>query len=101
MGQERTFTLTDRFARFVDEQVASGRHQDASEVVREALRRYEQDVAVGAEWLEAAKRVAEVGLAEIAAGNYEDAETSEEIRSFVSRAVQDARKEAAGTLGGA
>jgi|HubBroStandDraft_4_1064222.scaffolds.fasta_scaffold2393466_1 antitoxin ParD1/3/4 len=37
----RNFSLTPRLSLFVDRQVGSGRHQNASEVVREALRRYE------------------------------------------------------------
>jgi antitoxin ParD1/3/4 len=41
----RNVNLTDDLAAFVDEQVHSGRHQNAREVVREALRRYEGDLA--------------------------------------------------------
>jgi antitoxin ParD1/3/4 len=37
----RNFSLTPRLSLFVDRQVGTGRHQNASEVVREALRRYE------------------------------------------------------------
>jgi antitoxin ParD1/3/4 len=37
----RNFSLTPRLSLFVDRHVGSGRHQNASEVVREALRRYE------------------------------------------------------------
>ena len=40
----RNFSLTEPLSDFVDRQVASGRHQNASEVVREALRRYEGEV---------------------------------------------------------
>ena len=40
----RNVNLTERLAAFVDQQVHSGRHQNASEVVREALRRYERDL---------------------------------------------------------
>ena len=37
----RNVSLASRLSDFVDHQVGSGRHQNASEVVREALRRYE------------------------------------------------------------
>lgn len=37
-------TLTDHLAEFVDQQVSTGRHANADEVVREALRRYEQEL---------------------------------------------------------
>ena len=38
----RNVSLTDHLASFVDRQVTSGRHQNASEVVREALRLMEK-----------------------------------------------------------
>lgn len=41
----RNVSLTDQSARFVEGQVKTGRHQSASEVVREALRRYESGLA--------------------------------------------------------
>jgi antitoxin ParD1/3/4 len=40
----RNFRLSPRLGAFVDRQVESGRHRSASEVVREALRRYEDDL---------------------------------------------------------
>ena len=42
----RNVSLTEHLASFVDQQVAAGRHQSASEVVREALRRYEEEIAL-------------------------------------------------------
>ena len=38
----RTLNVAERFAAFVDEQVASGRYSDASDVVRAALRLLEE-----------------------------------------------------------
>jgi antitoxin ParD1/3/4 len=66
----RNFSLTERLSDFVDDQVASGRHQNASEVVREALRRYEADVLAECANLKVLERVAVQGLAEIARGEY-------------------------------
>ena len=40
----RNFSLTDELGSFVDEQIDSGRHVSGSEVVREALRRYQDDI---------------------------------------------------------
>lgn len=40
----RNVSLTPRLNRFVDGQVETGRHQNASEVIREALRRYEEEI---------------------------------------------------------
>jgi len=42
----RNVNLTARLNTFIDEQVRKGRHQNASEVVREALRRYEDGLRV-------------------------------------------------------
>ncbi len=39
----RDFSLTPRLSGFIDKAVRSGRHPNASEVVREASRRYEDD----------------------------------------------------------
>ena len=50
--------LTDRLSAFVDAQVRSGRHQNASEVVREALRRYEAALTAEAGVAEAIRAVA-------------------------------------------
>ncbi|MCJ8519443.1 putative addiction module CopG family antidote [Pseudorhizobium tarimense] len=41
--------LQQHVSDFVDREVASGRHRSASEVVTEALRRYEDDIS--AVWL--------------------------------------------------
>jgi antitoxin ParD1/3/4 len=66
----RNFSPTERLGDFVDDQVATGRHQNASEVVREALRRYEDDIKAEQASIEVIKKVAKRGLAEIASGKY-------------------------------
>lgn len=38
MARNTSFTLSDHFVEFIDQQVASGRYGSASEVVREGLR---------------------------------------------------------------
>jgi len=48
----RTFTLGERFDAFVDDQVASGRHADASDVVRAALRLLEEHERLAVAWRE-------------------------------------------------
>lgn len=66
----RNVNLTDHLAAFVDGQVDSGRHQNASEVVREALRRYQGDVAAEEERLEAIRAVIREGREAIARGDF-------------------------------
>ena len=63
----RNFSLTDRLSGFIDQQVEAGRHQNASEVVREALRRYEQDVQMENAVIEQA---AARGIADIERGDF-------------------------------
>jgi antitoxin ParD1/3/4 len=66
----RNFSLTDHLSSFVDDQVASGRHQNASEVVREALRRYQDDMLEEQAGLAALERVAQDGIAAIERGDF-------------------------------
>ncbi len=48
----RTFTLGERFEAFVDEEVASGRYADPSDVVRAALRPLEEYERLAVAWRE-------------------------------------------------
>jgi antitoxin ParD1/3/4 len=66
----RNFSLTPRLSSFVDEQVASGRHQNASEVVREALRRYEDSIAIERQELELLRKIIADGDLAMARGEY-------------------------------
>lgn len=66
----RNFSLTDHLSDFVNAEVASGRHQNASEVVREALRRYEDDVAAERASFALIERVAAEGIAAIERGDF-------------------------------
>lgn len=66
----RNFSLTERLSRFVDQQVADGRHQNASEVVREALRRYQDDLDAEQASLAAIEAIAARGLADVERGNF-------------------------------
>jgi antitoxin ParD1/3/4 len=66
----RNFSLTDHLSDFVDRQVASGRHQNASEVIREALRRYEDDIAAEHARLVVVEKIAQQGIAAIESGDF-------------------------------
>ena len=78
----RNFSLTPHLSAFVDEQVASGRHQNASEVVREALRRYEVDMAFTDAQLEEIKAIGARGMAAIERGDYVTISTPEDAAAL-------------------
>jgi len=65
---------------FVRERVASGRYRDESEVMSEALRRWEDDDAV---WEEALAAIDE-GDADLAAGRVHDFENTADMRAYLA-----------------
>ncbi len=64
----RNVNLTSHFAEFVDDNVASGRFQNASEVVREALRLLERQQREDELKLEALRQAIALGQKDAAAG---------------------------------
>ena len=72
----RNFSLTPRLSLFVDRQVGSGRHQNASEVVREALRRYEASLVEEKARIAAIRAAIREGREDIARGDYTSVETA-------------------------
>lgn len=66
----RNVSLTDRLDAFVEQQVTTGRHQSASEVVREALRRYEADLTVEAACIDLIRGIAHEGRDAVARGDF-------------------------------
>jgi antitoxin ParD1/3/4 len=91
----RNFSLTDRLSDFVDDQVSTGRHQNASEVVREALRRYEDDLEAERASLAVVEKVAAQGLAAIARGEFTLVKGPKEARDLMRRFNARAAKRAA------
>jgi antitoxin ParD1/3/4 len=90
----RNISLTDRLARFIDGQVASGRHQNASEVVREALRRYEDDIEAERASVAAIRAAAEEGIAAIARGDFVTVDGEEGSRALLERLNREAAEAA-------
>ena len=66
----RNFSLTEHLSAFIDAQVSGGRHQNASEVVREALRRYEGDLLAEQANIAMIEKIAKRGLSELTRGEY-------------------------------
>lgn len=88
----RNFSLTDRLSRFIDQQVDDGRHQNASEVVREALRRYQDDLDAENASLAAIEAIAERGVGAIERGDYRRVEGPADRRAL----LDDLNRRAAG-----
>jgi len=70
----RNISLTEKLDRFVEEQVRSGEYQNASEVVRAALRRLQSDAEERALKIERFKALLKEGEDDLAAGRYVDIE---------------------------
>ena len=66
----RNVVLTDSQAKFVEQMVASGHYQNASEVLREGLRLVQAREAEQAAKLAALREAVAVGIADIEAGRY-------------------------------
>ena len=87
----RNFSLTEPLSDFVDRQVASGRHQNASEVVREALRRYEGEVERENADLAIIQKVAETGLDAIARGDFSHIEGETGASELLAHLIERSR----------
>lgn len=75
----RNVVLTDHQATFVEQLVASGRYQNASEVLREGLRLVESRETEEAARLAALQEAARIGIADIDAGRYRRFDTADEL----------------------
>jgi len=79
----RNVVLTDHQTNLVEELVASGRYQNASEVLREGLRLVEQREAEDTYRLEALRSAAQVGIEDITAGRFNNFEKKESLRAHL------------------
>jgi antitoxin ParD1/3/4 len=85
----RNISLTDHFERLIEDAVASGEYQNASEVVRAALRLLERQQQADEAKLKALRAAAQVGQAALERGEYtelEPHEISDHIRRLSERA---------------
>ncbi len=81
----QNIVLTDRQERFVDELIASGRYQDASEVLSEALRLLEQGLARSQEDVQTIRSGLVESLDQEARGEFAEGTAAEGIRRAFSR----------------
>jgi antitoxin ParD1/3/4 len=88
----RNVSLTDHLSSFVDVQVENGRHQNASEVVREALRRYENDLSAERERVAAIRDVICGGREAIARGDFTIIAMPDDSAGLLSRLTRGTPK---------
>ena len=79
----RNVVPTDHQASLVEHLVESGRYQNASEVLCEGLRLFEQREAEDAYRLEALRSALEVGIEDIATGRFKTFENKESLRAHL------------------
>ena len=78
--------LTPHFEALTQQLVASGRYNNVSEVVRDALRLLESRVQEDAAKLAALRDAAKLGFAAIERGEYLALKSDQDIQSFVQQA---------------
>lgn len=82
----RNVVLTDHQAELVERLVASGRYQNASEVLREGLRLIEARNAEEEAKLEALRAAVRVGLRDLEEGRFRDFDSFDELeRHLIAR----------------
>jgi antitoxin ParD1/3/4 len=86
----RNFSLTEHQQSFVSEQVVNGRHASGSEVIREALRRYEDDILREQARLAVLNKLAEDGEAAYADGEFTRLSSRAELRAFIRKSGERA-----------
>jgi antitoxin ParD1/3/4 len=82
---KKSFVIGDHFDGFIEEQVKSGRFNNASEVVRAGLRLLERDEAKLAEL----KRLIKEGEDDIAAGRVLSFSSAEELTDYIIKTAAD------------
>ena len=80
----RNVVLTESQAKFVEQMVASGHYQNASEVLREGLRLVQAREAEQAAKLAALREAVAVGISDIEAGRYIEFNDAASLRSHIN-----------------
>lgn len=89
----RNVVITDHQAKLIDDLVACGRYQNASEVLREGIRLIEEREKEQAAKLEALRAAVQVGIDELDRGEYVEFADPKSLAAFIdSLAPRGARK---------
>lgn len=86
----RNVVLTDPQAQFVEQLVASGRYQNASEVLREGLRLVQQREEAQASRLQVLREAIVIGMADIEEGRYTTLDDAASLRTHLSSLAKQA-----------
>ena len=86
----RNVVLTEYQSELVARLVASGRYQNASEVMREGLRLVERQASEEKIRLKAMREAAAVGIADISAARYRTFDTADTLRDHLSALASEA-----------
>jgi antitoxin ParD1/3/4 len=90
----KNISLTKHFDQFVDDTVRKGAYQNASEVVRDALRLLQAKQQEDELKLENLRKAAAIGFADIEHGRYSTLSSKEDIRRAMTKIGREAVKEA-------
>jgi antitoxin ParD1/3/4 len=85
----RNVVLTDHQAQLIERLVASGRYQNASEVLREGLRLIEDREAQDKARLNALRDAARVGVADIEAGRFRSFDSPDALERHLTAIVDE------------
>jgi antitoxin ParD1/3/4 len=89
-------SITPHFSKFIRDKVKSGRYSNASEVVREALRKLEQEEMVAQQSVvvdpDNVKEAVLEGLHSIERGNFTELQTQDDLQRYFGDIVQGGKK---------
>jgi antitoxin ParD1/3/4 len=92
----RNVVITDHQAELIDRLVASGRYQNASEVLRAGLRLVEREDGEYDAKLAALRAAVQVGIDDVEAGAFVEMSSDAEISTWVASAFEEAIRKAGG-----
>jgi antitoxin ParD1/3/4 len=85
----RNVVLTDHQAKLVERLVASGRYQNASEVLRDGLRLLEDQEAEERVRLKALREAARIGIADIESGRFREFDSPAALRRHLDSVAEE------------
>jgi len=89
----RQVELNEHFDRFIETAVASGRFQDAGEVIREGLRLLEEVEREEQAGLERMRALVQEGIDDLERGDYVTIRSREEMRALLDEIHEEVRAE--------